>query len=400
MQFKIKYVFAAILAFFFLTAHAAETTSEKEIEKTLQQEIKKYHIPGISVSYLKGNNPIKTVVAGYTDLSSQNKVTDKTVFYIGSITKSFIAAKLMQLVQANKVALDDTLSHIESQYPQNSHLSQVVAKYPYLGQITLRQYLNHTSGIADSINNPIFIEKFNKAPTTIFTPFEMIDIAMTHKPYFAPGAKGLYGYTNSDYIIAALVIEAITNKSVKENMDELLSTINIANIYYPPIDHSLEKLSHGYISIDDNFHFSEAMKNQPLLTFDSKKLYDVSSIAKNYSQTTGASGGAAATTESLLKWYQALFSGHVISTEYLHQMLEGVHTADENKKYALAVVVQQDPEYGVVYSHDGNFLGYETNLLYIPKYKLYVAIADNMNTGLLSDVDKNITKKILQVILQ
>jgi D-alanyl-D-alanine carboxypeptidase len=124
-----------------------------------------------------------TAPDGHTPLTGDSPLV------IGSLTKTFVAATVLQLVEEGRIALDD---------PAAEHLPDL--RLP--AKITIRQLLNHTSGLAD-LFNPTTIEALEKAPGKAWTAKQVLDAL--HEPWFAPGAD--WAYANTNYLLLSLLVE-------------------------------------------------------------------------------------------------------------------------------------------------------------------------------------------------
>ena len=126
---------------------------------------------------------------------------------------------------------------------------------------------------------------------------------------------------------------------------------------------------------------------------------DITPTAINYSAIGAASGGLIARTSALVKWYWLLFHNKIMPKAQFPDMLKGVTTADPNKKYGLAVVVQKTKPYGMIYSHDGDVFGYDANLIYVPKLNLILSVAVNTSTDAISPTTTHIVGSFLKTFL-
>ncbi|RPE43900.1 D-alanyl-D-alanine carboxypeptidase [Streptomyces sp. Ag109_O5-1] len=139
-------------------------------------------------------------------------------FRVGSITKTFVATVLLQLEAEGRLSLDDTV---------DKWLPGVVTGNGNDGRrITVRRLLNHTSGIFnytadDDFGRTYFLaDGFFKHRYDTLTPAALVAIAMKHKPAFAPGTS--WAYSNTNYVLAGMVIKAVTGRSYAEEITNRL----------------------------------------------------------------------------------------------------------------------------------------------------------------------------------
>ena len=121
-------------------------------------------------------------------------------FEVGSITKTFVAALTLLLVEDDGLGLDDEVS---------THLP---GRYKPVGSVTVRSLLNHTSGLPDFFEDARFASQWQEDPNRLWTPDELIDVSLA-LPRHEPGA---FSYANSNYVLIRLVIESITGVSLAD----------------------------------------------------------------------------------------------------------------------------------------------------------------------------------------
>jgi D-alanyl-D-alanine carboxypeptidase len=141
--------------------------------------------PGV-VALVRSGQQTWQGASGLGDLGAKRPARAGDRFRIGSVTKSFVATVALQLVGEDKLGLDDHLARwLPGLVPNGDH-------------ITVRQLLNHTSGLYD------YSDDLPEPPGS-FQPRELVAIATRHRPLFAPGKR--FSYSNTNYILAGLVIE-------------------------------------------------------------------------------------------------------------------------------------------------------------------------------------------------
>ena len=380
----------AILSLCLLTS-STFASQEALLDTSIHHAIKYFaqtnHLAGLVVSYQFKNKSIVTIPYGYQNIEKKIAMSPNSTFEIGSITKAFLSTMLMKQVALKKIQLNDTLGKVAKHFPgKNKKLLSLLHRYPHLATITLREYLTHTSGIAQSLNSKIFMTAYNKNPMRIWNATQLINIAMQHPPYFSPGEKGLYGYTNTDYEIMGLTLEAITGKSLSQNMTEFFRKLRLKHIYFLSPDTYLstktkQNIAQAYVLPKSSYFTMKAFEKAPITHFQTNQnARNITKYALHYATIAAASGGIITRPSTLVTWYWNLFSGKAISKKYLPEMLQGVPTADPNKKYGLGIVIQSTTHYGTIYSHDGIMYGYSANLVYIPSMHLVFSVATNTST--------------------
>jgi D-alanyl-D-alanine carboxypeptidase len=132
--------------------------------------------------------------------SSGRRLQPTAHFDVGSVTKTFVAALALALVDEDRLGLDD---HAAALLP---------ARYEAVGSATLRSLLNHTSGLPDFFEDAVFAARWRESPNRGWTPDELIEISLA-LPRHEPGS---FNYANSNYVLIGLVIESATRRKVGE----------------------------------------------------------------------------------------------------------------------------------------------------------------------------------------
>ncbi|MER6916840.1 serine hydrolase domain-containing protein [Streptomyces sp. NPDC000594] len=179
--------------------------------------------------------------SGTGDLTTGKPRNVNDRFRIASITKTFVATVLLQMEAEGRLKLDDTVE---------KHLPGLVRGNGNDGaKITVRQLLNHTSGLYDYLNDPAYAEKyligegFLKHRYDTLAPEFHIGVAMGHPPVFAPGDRA--EYSNTNYVLAGLIIEKVGGRSYEHEVKKriikplkLRSTSQPGNSIHMPRPHS------------------------------------------------------------------------------------------------------------------------------------------------------------------
>ncbi|WP_176085319.1 serine hydrolase domain-containing protein [Martelella sp. HB161492] len=138
---------------------------------------------------------------------------------IGSVTKTFTGTVLMQLVEAGKVSLDDTIG-------------SYIADIPNGDQITLRQLADMTSGLASYTLSDAFQDRLFSHPDRVIPVDELLKYGLDDSPIFAPGAR--FDYSNTNTVLLGEVIEKVTGKPVGEVFKEqIFQPLGLDNTFWP-----------------------------------------------------------------------------------------------------------------------------------------------------------------------
>lgn len=246
-------------------------------------------VPGIQGAVVFPDGSLWTGQAGLAITSSQTQMSADTLMSVGSVSKTFLAALVGRLIQRNALSIDDPLSKYLPGFPNSSN-------------ITIRELLNHTSGIQDlftPLGNQILAD-----PTHVWTPAEVL--AGLGKPGFAPGTA--YHYSNSDYVALGMVVETLTGKKVADLVrSEFLQPFGLTHTYLQTEETPVGALAHGYMA-----PISRAKDNSAgaMIPFTAE------------ASAASFSGAYVSTAADLARWASALFGGRVVDQATLANMVD------------------------------------------------------------------------------
>lgn len=232
---------------------------------------------GFSVAVSRGGTVAYEAARGKRNLDPDASATVATWYCIGSVTKQFTAALIMQLVEARRLGLDDKLA-------------TSVPDFPHATEITFRQLLSHTTGLPEYAGDAYtggLLEKNDVSPATLVA-------LIAGKPLeFTPGT--LFEYSNSNYLALGVAIEKLYGKPYAQVLRErIVQPLGLEVSAGPP---SGGAIARGYTA---------AVTPTPMTPADISWAY--------------AAGELFATVSGLLAWDRALFGGHVVGAESLALM--------------------------------------------------------------------------------
>lgn len=237
-----------------------------------------------SLCIREGENVVFNKAYGFADVEKNISADRMTKYKIGSVTKTFTAVMIMQLIEEKKLNLETKLNRF---YP----------KIPNAEKITIYDLLHHRTGIVDYINGDSITAK---NIYRFHSKEEMIQKITDYKPLFEPGTK--HEYSNSNYNLLGYIIETLTKKSYAENIQtRIVKKANLINTYFPQgkIETSVGE-SYSYLFNGTKWEKVEEWEN---------------SIA--YS-----AGAIISTPADLTRFMYALFDGKLIKPSSLEQMKE------------------------------------------------------------------------------
>ncbi len=319
------------------------TAHGQDFKQVLQSELSATN-PGIIFTIESGDERFSwSGAVGINDLKTGDSLQVNQTVRIASITKTYVAAAILRLMEKGVLNLEDPIS---------KHLSPAhaeILRQDYdLNQITIRQILRHSAGFFDHTHAPEFFEIVLGTPCHEWTRTEQLRMCVEKgEPIGPPGAQ--FSYSDTGYVILGELIETYTGKSLDGGIKELLGlkALGLDRTDFERVDPLTDQLRiHQYFEGRDTYGFSPTM---------------------DYF----GGGGIVTTTQDMVDFFQALFQGKVFKNpKNLELMLEPVNYAPK---------AQLDYQMGMfkvkvngmdAYSHSG-FWG--TQVLYIPELDLYMA---------------------------
>ncbi len=298
---------------------------------------------GLSIAVAQRGEVVFEKAYGLADEEFDVPANNATMFRIGSITKQFTAALVMLMVERGKLSLDDTLDQFVPQFPLHTS--------PLGRAVTVRQLLNHTSGIPSYTD--LGAEWSAKWPLEL--SHEELLALVAGKPFdFEPGAS--WSYNNTGYYLLGMVLEKLSGKSYAQLvLDELATPLGLSRTRYDSNQELIKNRAQGY-TLEGRVKVNDVPlgMNQP-----------------------GAGGGLLSTAGDLVRWKLALRGGKVVSPESFALMTTPVAAADgTGGEYGFGLEADQF-EGARRISHGGGIFGFNSMLSWFPESDVVVAVISN-----------------------
>lgn len=192
-------------------------------------------VPGVSV-YTRRGARVTVLTRGDAVVSTKRPLTPADRFRVGSVTKSFVATVVMQLVREGRLSLDDTVEQ---------HLPGLV---PNGSAITLRELLSHTSGLPDYFSNKRIYAPYARGNLTYrWSHRDVVRISAADPALFPPGAPDRFAYSNTGYYVLGLTVEQVTGHSLgAELRRRIFRPLGLAHTSLPSGDLPPAPYAHGY----------------------------------------------------------------------------------------------------------------------------------------------------------
>ncbi|ARX84165.1 hypothetical protein SMD44_03602 [Streptomyces alboflavus] len=253
---------------------------------------------------------------------------------IGSVTKTFTAVVVLQLVQEGRISLNDTVE---------KHLPNLLRGKGIDGNgITVRQLLQHTSGLPDfedDVTDDILERRY-------LSPRDALDIALRHEAVFKPGKK--WRYSNTNYLVAGLMVEKITGRPLAEQIDQrIIKRIGLRHTYFPAPGETTIRERHP-----------QGYRQEPLNT-------PVRNVTKIDPSAAWAAGAMVSTNSDLNRFFSALLKGKgnaLLKSAQRKQMRTTVPMEEGNPRYGMGLGIMRVrvSDQCVVWGHSGGIPGYGT----------------------------------------
>ena len=311
--------------------------------QALQSELSSSN-PGVLFTIESGDGKFSwSGATGINDLSLGDSLQVRQTFRIASVTKTYVAAAILRLMEKKVLRLEDPIS----KHLSPTHAAILAQDYD-LEQITIQQILRHSAGFFDHTNAPEFFAKVFATPAYEWTRTAQLQLGVEKgEPIGPPGDQ--FSYSDMGYVILGELIETYTGKSLDGGIKELLGLekLDLDRTDFERMDPQTDQLRiHQYYQGTDTYHFS------PTIDYY-------------------GGGGILSSTAGLVDFFQALFQGKIFENPAtLTLMLESVTYPSKAKMDYQMGMYRVQVKGMEAYCHSG-FWG--TQVLYIPKLDLYLA---------------------------
>ena len=330
-----------------------DATTAAALTQTLDSIQARAGLPGIQAAIVFPDGLTWTAQAGVGVISPAVPVTAETLFSIGSVSKTFVAALVLRLAERGTIGLDDALS-------------RYVPTFPNAAGITLRQLLSHTSGIHDLFKSPGMADDILANTARVWTAEEVLK--RLGPIYFAPG-KG-YHYSNSNYVLLGLVVEHVTHKSLAALIRaEFLVPLGMSHTFLQTEDLQTEEKTRGVVA--------HGYKGKAAAPVD----LSVGQTMVPFTSEVTACGPACAYVSDatdLARWASALYGGGVLDRASLASMVDISITLPYKPVYPYGLGFEEISMGGrLAWGHRGHLDGFWTSMEYMPGSGLTVVVQAN-----------------------
>jgi D-alanyl-D-alanine carboxypeptidase len=331
MRLRRSFIAGGLIALCFgspASAHVLTPSATARTTPVIQRLVKRLVRDGAPGALAEVRTPsrVRRAAAGVSERQPRVPLRARDRWRVASITKSFVATVVLELSAEGKLGLDDTVEH------------WLPGLVPNGAAITLRELLNHTSGLFNYNDDPSWVPTLLADPKRIWLPKELVALADSHPLYFPPGTD--WHYANTNYILLGLVVEAATGRSIGDELrDRIFQPLGLAETSFATGQDD-SGLVHGYVG------------RATLMT--ATPLVDATSILNpSWLWTAGA---LVSNADDVTTFYARLLSGHILQPSLVTAMETVTPPA---KEYGLGLT-RVDTPCGTGFGHNGDFNAYRT----------------------------------------
>ena len=291
-------------------------------------------LKGISASVIYPGMGTWKGVTGFSHLGAP--ITSDMLFGIASNTKLFTGVLLLSLAENNILQLDDSLYQYLPSYTNID------------SNITIRQLLNHTSGLADVTSVTGYPDSILTDPNRVFTASEMMTWAPP--PLFAAGTS--WNYCNTNYLLAGMIAESATGESYGQLLrDRILAPLKLDSTFLDVYDSIAYPVAHPWQAGINN-HLT------PRTSLNS---------------AAWAAGAMYSTSGEMVHWYDALMNGQVLNANSLNELTNFVGSGNYGMGISQAAIFGR-----TVWTHGGTIWGgYNSSMMYDPASGIIICVLIN-----------------------
>jgi D-alanyl-D-alanine carboxypeptidase len=312
--------------------------------------------------------------SGLRDVKRDQPVLTGTAFALASVSKTLTAAVVLQLVDEGRLALDD-------------RVAPLLPGYRLHPRITVRELLDHTSGLPDYFLNARIDRPLQSEPDAEWTAQGAWDYVLPPRKRFLPGKR--WYYSNTNYLLLGELVEAVTGRPLaREVRSRLLDPLALDSAWYQGEEEPRADGTQAYRIVDladGGVRVARVAPRSDVMPF------------RSVVTAAGGAGSVAMTAVDAARWMRAFAGGEVVAPASYRAMLADVSITvrmGAEMPYGLgiqAVPLARRPALG----HSGRFLGFRNVVRYLPAHGVTIAVLTNQG-----DRDpSNVAAKLLDVIL-
>ena len=332
----------------------------RKLQTILDEQVNLQKVPGLQAFVRTTDGKTWSGTSGSTDLARQNLMQRNNLIRIGSTTKTFTAVLVLKLVEKGRLSLDDPLA---KWFPN----------IPLADSITLRNLLNHSSGITEIIPKGLMKSVI---PSTYWTRDEIVKLIARDQLLFTPGSQ--FSYSNSNYILLGFIVEDVTGKTILQLLHEqILDPLNLKNTFFIPYEPAPASLVTG---------FDRDLAKIP-------GMLEIAPDNTGWATLAFTSGAMASNADDLGVFFDDLFAGKLLSPATMEEMTTFIHASNpglEAQTGSGLGLMRLDVNGQVWIGHIGEFMGSTSIAMYAPDRGVTIVVTSNLSSpdlvGILSNI--------------
>ena len=321
----------------------------QKLQAALDEDVNLQKVPGFQASVHTADGETWSGASGTTDLARKHPMQRDDVIRIGSTTKTFTAVLILKLVEEGRLSLDDS---IVKWFPT----------IPHAEAITVRQLLNHTSGIPEIIQKGLMKSVI---PSTYWRREELLQLIASQKPFFKPGTK--FEYSNANFILLGFILEDVTGKTALQLLHEqILDPLSLKNTYFIPYEPAPARLVTG---------FDRDLAKIP-------GMLDISPSNTSWATLAFTSGAMASNADDLGVFFEDLFAGKLLSPAMVKEMetfFPASNPGLDAQTGSGLGLMRFEVDGQELIGHVGEFMGSSSIAVYSPDKGYTIAITCNLS---------------------
>ena len=350
----------------FRSAPTRPMTLNEQFQSTLAELQEQYQFPGATAAYILPDGTTGAFSVGLADLELGTPMSPDSRMLAASIGKMFVGATVLALVNDRLMNLDDPVSKWLGDRPW-------FLRVPNNSTITVRQLLNHTSGIPNHVEDEEFVRAMRgtlRSSSKGIPPEDLIEFVLGKPPLFKAGED--WHYTDTGYLLLGLIVEEVAGGSYYEEVaGRFLEPLHLT-LTTPSDRLELPGLAAGYMADENAFMLPSKTTVRP-------------GIMAWHPGLEWTGGGFVSNSKDLVVWAKALFEGKAIEGDYIEDLLRSVPVSDDETDvgYGTGVAIHLHGPFGSNYGHGGWIPGYSSSLRYYPEHGIAIAFQINTDIGII-----------------
>ena len=345
-------------------APARITIDEGRLRQTFESLAEDLLAPG-AVMLLRAPEKQLEFTYGNRSLDDSDPVDVQDHIRIGSITKTWTGTVILQLVEEGRLKLEDPVSKFRDDVPNGD-------------KITVEQLLNMRSGLYNYSESYELNLALDETPERVWTPEELVAIALPLPAYFPPGEG--YHYSNTNTALLGLIAEDLEDKPLKEIVQErILDPLGMDDSAFPPSETTTLTAPHpqGYMFMDNVLTIASTKLPADLIAAAEAGELEPNDVTDASSSWCWAAGQGTSSAGDLAVWGEALAEGGVLGSEVQKIRMDSLRPVDpdnpDSPQYGLAIA-----KFGELYGHTGELPGFNSFMGYDPGNDLTLVVWTNL----------------------